>query len=111
MYAINSWFFLMIAILFGVLGTVSLKLSHGLQKLKPTIYVMIFYLISFSLMTMALKRIDMSVAYAVWSGVGTVLVTIFGVAFFNEKLTYKKIISLILIILGVIGIHLQYGIH
>jgi small multidrug resistance pump len=111
MDAVSCWVFLMIAIVFGVMGTVSLKLSHGLQKLKPTLCLLVFYSIAFVLMTIALKGIDMSIAYAVWSGVGTILVTIFGAIVFKEKLTVKKVISLILIIAGVVGIHLQYGIH
>lgn len=105
----DSWISLVIAILFGVLGTMSMKLSHGLQKLKPTFFVGLFYLISFVALTFAMKYIELSVVYAVWSGVGTLLMTMIGFFYFNESISGKKIIFLTLIIIGVIGIHLSNG--
>lgn len=101
-----SWLFLFIAIPFGALGTISMKLSDGFQKWKPTVALIIFYLISFSAMTLALKKIDMSLVYAIWSGLGTVLVSIIGILLFEESISLKKIICLLLIVAGVIGIHL-----
>ncbi|MBV8802302.1 MAG: multidrug efflux SMR transporter [Gammaproteobacteria bacterium] len=103
----SSWFFLAIAILFGVLGTVSMKLSQGLKKWKPFVSLAIFYVISFIALTLAIKGIDMSIVYAIWSGVGTVLVAIIGFFIFNEPITFRKIISLLLIVIGVLGIHLN----
>lgn len=100
-----SWIALAIAILFGVCGTFSMKLSHGLQKLRPTIYVAIFYIISFIALTFAMKHIDLSVVYAVWSGIGTFLIAMIGIFYFNESASFKKILFLLLIIIGVIGIH------
>ncbi len=107
----NSWYCLIAAILFGVLGTISLKLSHGLQKLKPSIFLAIFYSISFVALTLSLQGIDISIVYAVWSGVGTLLVAVIGVLLFKESISCKKIISLLLIILGVLGIHLANVLH
>ena len=104
----ESWWYLWIAIPFGVLGTISMKLSHGFKKWKPTVCLAIFYLISFVALTLAVQGIDISVVYAVWSGVGTVLVGIIGVFIFEESLSIKKIVSLILIIIGVLGIHLSH---
>ncbi len=105
----DSWICLAIAIIFGVLGTISMKLSHGLQKLKPAIWLAIFYSISFVALTFAMKHIELSVVYAVWSGVGTVLVATIGIIHFHESISIKKIIFLALIILGVIGVHLSDG--
>jgi small multidrug resistance pump len=107
----NSWYCLIAAILFGVLGTISLKLSHGLQKLKPSILLAIFYSISFVALTLSLQGIDISIVYAVWSGVGTLLVAIIGVILFKESISFKKVFSLLLIILGVLGIHLANVLH
>ena len=59
---------------------------------------------SFALMTVAVKRIDMSVSYAIWSGVGTALVALIGVAWFGESLTGVQVGSIVLIIAGVIGL-------
>ena len=111
MWIAHSWICLAIAILFGVLGTVSLKLSHGLQRLKPSVCLAFFYFISFSALTLALQGIDVSIVYAVWSGVGTILVAIIGIVFFHESMSIRKLVSLLLIVLGVFGIHLANAFH
>lgn len=103
----ESWFYLLIAIFFGVLGTVSMKLSHGLKKWRPSVSLIFFYFISFIALTLAIQGIDMSIVYAVWSGVGTVLVAIIGVLVFKESVSIRKLLSLTLVVLGVIGIHLN----
>lgn len=103
----HSGWYLTVAILFGVLGTVSMKLSHGLQKWKPSLSLIVFYLISFVALTLALHGMDVSIVYAIWSGVGTILVAIIGVLIFEESLSIKKIISLCLVVIGVLGIHLM----
>ena len=105
----EGWFYLFVAIPFGVLGTISMKLSHGLQKWKPTICVAIFYFISFVAMTLALKNLEVSVVYAIWSGLGTVIVTLVGVFLFKESISVSKIVSLLLIVVGVIGMHLSHA--
>jgi small multidrug resistance pump len=111
MIVTNSWVFLSVAIFFGVLGTVCMKLSHGLQKLKPSVCLAIFYFISFVALTLALQGIDLSIVYAVWSGIGTILVAIIGVVIFNESVSMRKIIALLLIVIGVLGIHLLNAFH
>ncbi len=107
----ESWVYLLIAIPFGVLGTISMKLSHGLKKWKPSVSLLIFYLISFIALTLAIQGIDISIVYAVWSGVGTVLVAIIGVLLFEESISIRKVISLMLVVLGVLGIHLANAFH
>lgn len=107
----NGWISLVIAIIFGVLGTISMKLSHGLRKIKPLIYLVIFYTISFTALTFAMKHIQLSIVYAVWSGIGTVLIAIIGFLYFNESVSFRKIVFLILIVIGVIGIHLNNGFY
>lgn len=107
----SSWLCLLIAILSGVLGTVSMKLSHGLQRLKPSICLIIFYLISFIALTIAVQGVDIGVVYAIWSGIGTILVAVIGVLIFQEYISVKKVISLLLIVAGVVGIHLANAFH
>ena len=63
------------------------------------------------MLTLALKRIDVSIAYAVWSGVGTALIATIGVLWFKEPATAVKLVSLALIILGVVGLNLTGGAH
>jgi small multidrug resistance pump len=107
----SSWLCLTVAILFGVLGTVSMKLSEGLQKLKPSICLIIFYLISFIALTMAVQGVDVSMVYAVWSGIGTILVAVIGVLIFQEYISTVKVVSLLFIVVGVLGINLSNIIH
>jgi small multidrug resistance pump len=107
----SSWLCLIVAILFGVMGTVSMKLSEGLQKLKPSICLFVFYLISFAALTMAVQGVDVSIVYAVWSGIGTILVAIIGVLVFQEYISVVKVVSLLFIVIGVLGINLANVIH
>jgi small multidrug resistance pump len=69
----------------------------------------IFYGLGLSLLALALKKIDVSVAYAVWSGLGTAIIAVVGILWFKEPATVVKIFSLILIIMGVIGLNLNGG--
>ena len=101
------WFYLALAIVFEVLGTTSMKLSEGFSKIVPSVAMMLFYILSLAALTMALKKIEMSVAYAIWAGVGTALITVIGLFLFKEELSLLKIVSILLIIAGVVGLHLS----
>jgi len=103
---VKAWIFLVLAILFEVAGTTSMKLSEGFSRLIPSILLFVFYAASFVAVTFALEKIDISVAYAIWSGVGTALIAIVGILFFRETVTVLKIVSIILIIIGVVGLNL-----
>ena len=107
----KSWIILIGAILLEVAGTTSMKLSDGFSKLLPSILIFVFYGLSFVALTLCIKHIDVSVAYAVWAGVGTALIAVIGVAFFEEPVSAMKILSLGLIILGVIGLNLSGAQH
>lgn len=106
---VESCLALMVAICFGVMGTMAMKFSHGFTKLKPSLAVGVFYALSFVAMTLALKSIPISVVYAIWSGVGTILVVILSVFLFKEPISYRKAFFLLLIIIGIIGIQLSDG--
>ncbi len=100
----QSWFYLASAIVFEIAGTTSMKLSEGLTRLIPSILIFVFYGFSFLVFTMAIKKIDLSVAYAIWAGAGTALIAIIGIAHFREPLTLVKVVSIGLIIIGVAGL-------
>jgi small multidrug resistance pump len=100
------WLALITAILFEVTGTSLIKISNGFKNLVPTIGVFIFYGLSFYFLSIAVKKIDLSIAYAIWSGIGTFAIAVIGFALFKEKATVLKIISIFLIIAGVIGLNL-----
>jgi len=84
-----------------------MKLSAGFTKTIPSILMFVFYLASLAVLTLALKKIDVSVAYAVWAGLGTALIATIGIVYFHESATLLKIISILLIIAGVVGLHLS----
>jgi small multidrug resistance pump len=105
------WIYLVLAILLEVTGTTCMKLSEGFTKILPSILLFVFYILSFVMLTLALRKIDVSVAYAVWSGVGTALIATIGVLWFKEPATALKLISLGLIIVGVVGLNLSGGTH
>ncbi len=107
----NPWLALAGAIVLEVSGTVSMKLSDGFTKLLPSILIFVFYAASFAVLTLALKKIDVSVAYAVWAGVGTALIAAIGILYFKEPLSALKVFSIFLIIAGVIGLHLSGAKH
>lgn len=99
-----SWIYLFFAILSEVCGTTSVKLSHGLTKLTPSVMIFVFYGISLVASSVALKKIDISVAYVVWSGVGTAMITLIGVLVFKESLTAMKLFYIAIILVGVVGL-------
>jgi small multidrug resistance pump len=106
-----TWLYLVLAILLEVSGTTCMKLSEGFTKTVPSILLVVFYTLSLGMLTLALKKIDVSVAYAIWSGVGTALIASIGVLWFKEPATALKLISLGLIIIGVVGLNLSGGAH
>lgn len=106
-----SWLVLVVAIAFEVMGTTSMKLSDGFTKLLPSGAMIIFYLLSLIMLNLALKKIEVSVAYAIWSGVGTAMIAAIGFFYFKEPLTAIKLASIALIIAGVVGLNLGGGVH
>ena len=102
----QSWLYLTGAILLEVAGTSCMKLSNGFSRLIPSILIFVFYSLSFVGLTYALKKIDVGIAYAVWAGIGTALIAIIGIIYFKESLTLVKVLSLLLIITGVVGLNL-----
>jgi small multidrug resistance pump len=102
-----SMILLLCAILAEVAGTTLLKLSQGLTKLVPSLLLIPCYAVSFLFLSLVLKRLDVGLVYAVWSGVGTALIASIGIVWFKEPLTAVKIGSFALIILGVVGLNLS----
>lgn len=103
----NSWLILSISILFEIAGTTAMKLSEGFTKLWPSIYMTVFYLLSLVLFNLVLKKIELSIAYAVWGGVGTAAITLIGLLAFHEEVSTLKLLSLALVISGVVGLHIS----
>ncbi|RYG71638.1 multidrug efflux SMR transporter [bacterium] len=103
------WIFLALAICFEVAGTTCMKFSDGFTKLWPSIGLVVGYLICFTFLTLALKKLDLSLAYAIWAGLGTALITTVGVTIFHEPVSALKVGGVLLIIAGVTALNLSGG--
>ncbi len=106
-----SWMLLTLAIVLEVAGTTNMKLSQGFTERLPSVLVFVFYGLSIGALTLSLKRIDVSVAYAVWSGLGTAIIAILGVSLFGEALTGVKVVALVLIVVGVVMLNMVGPMH
>ena len=106
--SIHPWAFLGVAILLEVAGTTFLKQSRGFEHLGYVAGVFVCYALSLIALGLAVKRIEIGVAYAVWAGLGTALIALIGVMVFREVVPPPlKLASLALIVLGVMGLHLE----
>ena len=101
----QAWAILSVAILFEVAGTICMRLSESFTRLIPSILIFVFYAISFVFNTVVTRTLGLSVVYAVWSGVGTVLTAVVGFVYFKEPATALKMVSAGLIVIGVFGLH------
>ncbi len=102
-----AWLLIVIAGLFETGFAVLLKQSHGLTRLWPTVGFALCALISFGLLNLALKQVDVGPAYAAWTGLGATGTAVVGMIALGESVSAMKIISIALVIAGVIGLNLS----
>ncbi len=98
----KHWFFLATAIVAETIATSSLKASEGFTKLWPSVAVVVGFAIAFYFLSLTLKVIPIGIAYAVWSGVGIVLITTISWFLFDQKRDLAALIGITLIIAGVV---------
>ena len=98
--------YLAIAIIAEVIGTSALKASNGFTVWLPSLVVAVGYGVSFYFLSLALRAIPVGVAYAIWSGVGIVLISVIGWALFRQRLDAAALVGIGLIIAGVIVIQM-----
>ncbi len=101
----QAWWILSVAIVLEVAGTTCMRLSEGFSRVVPSVLIFVFYAASFVLNTLIVRTLGLSVVYAVWSGVGTVLTAAIGIWYFKEPATAVKLACIGLIVIGVIGLH------
>ncbi|MFB5283128.1 DMT family transporter [Peribacillus sp. Hz7] len=107
-----GYLWLAIAIIAEVFGSSMLKLTGGFKKLVPTIGVIIGYGLAFFMLSKALAFLPLSLAYAIWSGVGTALTTILGILIFAEPFSLGVVLGISCIILGVVFMNTsKSGVH
>src|SRR5262245_54692557 len=99
---ILEWIYLLLAISFEVLGTTFLKLGQGLTKIHYFMLAMVGYVCCFLFLSLSLKKIDLSVAYAIWAGLGIAVISIIGIVVYREEITLVKLLSLIFIVIGIV---------
>ncbi|MEM6939286.1 MAG: SMR family transporter [Pseudomonadota bacterium] len=102
----THYIWLFFAILTETLGTTALQASQQFTRLWPSIGVVIFYGLSFYFMAIALKYMPVGIVYAIWSGLGIVLIACIGYVLFGQRLDLPAVLGLMLIISGILVIHL-----
>jgi len=102
-----GWIFLSLAIVLELSGTVSMKLSDGFTRVWPSILMFLFYGGSFTCLNYALTSIPVGVAYAIWSGVGIVAITLVGALAFHERVHLSSMLWITVILIGVVGLQLS----
>ncbi len=101
----KPFIFLFIAIIFETVATSALKASEQFTRIFPSALTIIGYLVAFYCLSITLKTIPVGIAYAIWSGVGIILISLVGIFFFKQVLDLPSIIGLVLIVLGVLIIN------
>jgi small multidrug resistance pump len=102
----NHWMALAIAIVAEVVATSTLKMTAEFTKLVPSLVVVVGYAVAFYFMTISLRVLPVGIMYAIWAGLGVVLVTVVGWVVYKQVLDLPAILGLILIIAGVVIINL-----
>jgi quaternary ammonium compound-resistance protein SugE len=102
-----AWLTILAAGLFETGFAVALKLSHGMNRLWPTVGFAVCALLSFALLTVALRRLEVGAAYAVWTGIGAVGAATVGMIFLGDAVSTLKLVSIGLVLAGVIGLNLS----
>lgn len=103
----NAWLVLSIAIVAEVIATLALKASDGFTRWLPSLIVVIGYAIAFYGMSISLKSIPVGIAYAVWAGVGIVLVSLFSWLFYQQTLAGMQWLGIVLIVSGVMVLNIS----
>lgn len=104
----KNWILLLVASLFEIAWVIGLKYSNGFINIKWTVFTAVTYILSALFLGMAVKELSISIAYAIWTGIGTIGVIIFGIFVFNDQISILKLLFISLILIGIIGLKLNY---
>ncbi|MFT3952439.1 MAG: quaternary ammonium compound efflux SMR transporter SugE [Oscillospiraceae bacterium] len=99
-----EWLILVLAGLCEIIWAVGLKYTEGFTRLMPSIVTLVGTAASFILLAIALKKLPLGTAYAVWTGIGTVGTTLFGIFVFKEPAELLRILCILLIVTGIVGL-------
>jgi multidrug transporter EmrE-like cation transporter len=107
----KAYLFLAIAIVSELFGTSMLKASEGFTRLFPSVGVIFGFIVAFYSLSLSLQQIPLSIAYAIWSGVGTAITVIIGIVIWKENVNLSSLIGILLIIAGVVILNLKAPLH
>jgi quaternary ammonium compound-resistance protein SugE len=102
----QHWIFIILAGFFECIWAIGLKYTEGFTKPIPIIWTVVSVIISFYLMSLAVQKIPMGTAYAVWTGIGAVGVAIFGMLFLGESQDLARVFCILMIVSGIVGLKL-----
>ena len=100
----TAWIYLLVAAACEVVWAIALKQTEGFTRLGPSLVTVVFMLVSFVLLAQAMRSLPVGTAYAVWTGIGAVGTAILGIVLYGEPRGTGRILSLILVVLGVAGL-------
>jgi len=98
------WIYILIAAIFEISWAVGLKYSNGFTNLRASIFTVFTMVLSYVFLSLGVKGLPIGTAYAVWTGIGAVGTAIYGILFFNESKEVLRILFLLLIFVGIIGL-------
>ena len=104
-----GYFYLAVAIVSEVIGTSSLKAAEGFTRPVPSVIALVAFAVAFYFLSLTLRTLPIGVAYAIWSGVGIVLISAIGWVVFGQRLDPMALVGMGLILAGVAVIHLLSG--
>lgn len=107
--SVSPWLWLVLAIAAEVIATSALKASDGFTRLGPLLIVAVFYGIAFYLLALTLRVFPIGLAYAIWSGLGIVLISLVGWLWYGQTLDAAALVGLGLIVAGVLVVNLLSG--
>lgn len=97
--------YLVLAILFEVGWAACLKPAQGFTRLGPSVALVVLYALSLVALTLAVRRLPLGMSYAVWTGTGAAVIAIIGYLALKEPMPPLKLVSLLLVVIGVVGLH------
>ena len=101
-----AYLYLLLAVLAETIGTTALQASQQFTRLGPSILVVVAYAAAFTLLSLTLRTMPVGVVYAIWSGLGIVLIAAIGFVIFGQRLDWPALIGLAMILGGILVIHL-----
>lgn len=102
-----SWLLLVASIAAEVAGTIALRYADGFTRPVPSLVVVASYAAAIWLMSMAVRHLEVGLAYAVWAGSGTALTAALGILWFSESMTLLRIAGVVMIVIGVVVLNLE----